>query len=207
MKIKVINSNIIYLAFTTQKELTLTLCRAQEYYECNSTKLRNKVFTFYDFVDHYLDESGYISYFNYWSGFNIPGDVLELFFQNFELNEREKKLFKITRKVSDNPYYVIATKVNDDDTLDHELLHAHYYLNHSYRQKVNTVVKHMRSDLRKELSVLLKELGYTKDVMVDEINAYLATSSYKYLKDELELNLSRKDIKPFRDLAKNVLRD
>ena len=207
MKVKVINDSIIYLTFSTQKELTMTLCRPQEYYECNSNKLRNKVFTFEEFIDHYTDKEGVMTYFSYWAGFNIPSHVLEKFFSSFELNQREKKLYELTRKFSHEPYYLIATKNNDLDTLDHELLHAHYYLNHSYRQKVDTVVKHMRSELRKQMTKVLKEMGYTKEVIVDEINAYMATSSHKYLNEELELELSRKDTKPFRDLAKSILRD
>ena len=207
MKVKVINDNIISLLFSTQKELTLTLCRPQEYYECNNIKLRNKVFTFDDFIDHYLDDDGHISYFSYWAGFNLPSNILEKFFKSFELTKREKKLYDITRKFSQQPYYVIATISDDFATMDHELVHAHYYLNPSYRQKVDTVVKHMRPELRKELSKVLKEMGYTREVIVDEINAYMATSSYKYLSEELELNVTRKDTKPFRTLAKSVLRD
>jgi len=185
----------------------MTLCRPQEYYECNSNKLRNKVFTFEELIDHYTAKDGTITYFSYWAGFNIPSHVLEIFFSNFDLNDREKKLYELTRKFSHEPYYLIATKNNDSDTLNHELLHAHYYLNHSYRQKVDTTVKHMRPELRKQTAKVLKKMGYTKEVIVDEINAYLATSTYKYLSEELELELSRKDTKPFRDLAKTILRD
>jgi hypothetical protein len=41
--------------------------------------------------------------------------------------------------------------------------------------------------------------------MSDEINAYMATSGLKYLKEEFDLKVTGKDIKPFVDLAKTVL--
>jgi hypothetical protein len=205
MRIKVYNKNIISLSYNTQKELTLTMCRPQEYYECDSNKLRNKVFTFEKFLDHYLDDKGILSYFDYWSGFNIPGHILENFFAKFDLSEREKKLFNVTRRFGNEPYYLIATKVNDTSTLKHELLHAHYYLNHGYKQKVHTVIRHMNPVLRKNITTRLKELGYTSSVITDEINAYMATSSLKYLTEDMDLHLSRKDIKPFVELAKTVL--
>jgi hypothetical protein len=205
MKIKVYNKIIIYASFPTQKELTLTMCRPQEFYECDSSKLRGKVFTFEKLIDHYTQDDGYLSYFSVWSGFNIPSYVLEDFFSKFELTKREQKLYNATRPYSHKLYYFIASKQNDTDTLRHELVHAHYYLNPVYKQAVNILVKYMRNDLRKKLTLGLKEKGYTNGVMIDEINAYMATSGTKYLIEEFELDVTKKDIKPFEDLAKTVL--
>lgn len=205
MKIKIYNKNIIYAKFPNQKELTLTMCRPQEFYECSSSKLRGKIFTFERLIDHYIDSDGDLLYFSIWSGFNIPSIILEDFFKKFELTKREQKLYNVTRPYSKEPYYFIASKDNDTDTLRHELVHAHYYLNPVYRQAANTLVKHMRSDLRSKLTQGLKKKGYANGVIVDEINAYMATSSTKYLHNEFELDVTKKDIKPFVDLAKTVL--
>ena len=197
----------MYFTFNSQKELTLTFCRPQEYYECNSNKLRGKVFTFEEFIDHYTDELGFISYFNYWSGFNLPGSILEEFFKNFSLTKREKKLRNITSAYSKKPYYIIATKKNDTSTLDHELIHAYYYLNPIYKQEANTLVKHMRPDLKKDLQKVLKKMGYNNSVLIDEINAYMSTSGIDFLREDFELDISKRDIKPFQDLARTILRD
>jgi len=207
MKVKIYNNNIISLTFKSQKELTLTLCRAQEYYECNSNKLRGKVFTFEEFIDHYTDVNGYLTYFSYWSGFNLPGYVLEEFFNQFTLTKREEKIREITENFKNKQYYLIASKNSDYETLRHELIHAHYYLNPVYRQEANVLVKHMRSELRKDLSTKLKKLGYTQSVLIDEINAYMSTSGTKYLRNDLDLKISKGDVKPFEQLAKLVLRD
>ena len=193
------------MSFSSQKELTLTLCRPQEFYECNSNFLRNKIFTFEDFLQHYLDRAGNINYFNYWAGFNLPGHVLEDFFSAFELSKREQDLRKITKKFSKKPYYLIAVKREDKATLKHELVHAHYYLNPSYKQQADVLVKYMRKELRKNITANLKEMGYNSAVIIDEINAYMSTSSYKYLTEELDLDLEMSDIRPFKELAKTVL--
>jgi hypothetical protein len=207
MKVKIYNNNIVHLNFNSQKELTFALCRPQEYYECNSTKLRGKVFTFEKFIDHYTDIDGFITYFSYWSGFNLPGHVLEEFFDSFKLNDREQKIRQITLDFKNKPYYLIATKKGDSETLKHELIHAHYYLNPVYKQEANVLVKHMRPDLKKEITSVLKSLGYSQNVMIDEINAYMSTSGYKYLHEELQLKISKRDIKPFENLARIILRD
>ncbi len=206
MKVKIYNENIVHLTFPTQKELTMTMCRPQEYYECNSTKLRNKVFTFEKFVDHYTDKDGEFGYFRFWSGFNIPGPTLERFYELFELTDREKKLKKVTDRFKNDPYYVISTRTSDKITLKHELIHAHYYLNPVYRQEVDVLIRHMCKDLRKQLVKELKDWGYASHVINDEINAYMSTSSHKYLIEDMNLMVTKKDIKPFVDLARKILR-
>jgi hypothetical protein len=58
MKLKILKNNILLVTFKTQKELTFTMCRPQEYYEASSSKLRGNVFTFEKLVDHYTDDNG-----------------------------------------------------------------------------------------------------------------------------------------------------
>jgi uncharacterized tellurite resistance protein B-like protein len=202
MKVTIYNKNIIHLQFLNQKELTMTMCRPQEFYECNSDKLRGKIFTFEQFIDHYTDKDGSFGYFSFWSGFNIPGPVLEDFFELFDLNDKEKQLRKVTKKFKNKLYYVISTRATDKMTLKHELVHAHYYLNPVYKQEVDVLIRHMDKDIRKQLVKELKEWGYASHVINDEINAYMATSSHKYLIEELDLNVRKEDMKPFVDLAK-----
>lgn len=206
MQVKLYGDNIIHLQFSSQKELTMTMCRPQEFYECNSDKLRNKIFTFEQFVDHYTDKDGVFSYFDFWTGFNIPGPVLEDFFELFDLTVREKQLRKVTKRFKNKLYYVISTKKTDHRTLEHELIHAHYYLNPAYKQEVDVLIRHMDKDIKKNLIIELKDWGYSQHVMNDEINAYLATSSHKYLVEELNIDIRKQDMKPFINLARKILR-
>ena len=205
MRTRIYNDNIIHLLFPNQKELTMTMCRTQEYYECNSTKLKGKVFTIEKFIDHYVKDDGSFDYFNFWTGFNIPGYILEEFFEKFELTEREEKLRNVTKKFKNKMYYLIATKVADKSTIKHELVHACYYLDPVYKQNVDVLIRHMNKNLKKDLVNELKSWGYAKHVINDEINAYISTSSYKYLRDELDLKITKQDIKPFVDLAKRSM--
>jgi hypothetical protein len=64
----------------------------------------------------------------------------------------------------------------------------------------------MSKTLRVELTTALKTMGYANHVITDEINAYMASSKYKYLKEELELDVTRADMKPFVELMKTIMR-
>jgi len=191
--------------FPTQKELSMTMCRAQEYYECKSKVLRNKVFSFEEFVDFYLKKDGSFDYFSFWTGFNVPGYVLEEFFEKFELTKREKELRKVTSKFKNKMYYLIAARTSDVDTIKHELVHAHYYLDPVYKQNVDVLIRHMSKKVKKDITSELKSWGYASHVMNDEINAYISTSPYMYLKHELNLTITKQDVKPFIDLAKRTI--
>ena len=73
-------------------------------------------------------------------------------------------------------------------------------------QQVDVLVRSMDKGLRAEITEVLKNMGYANHVIIDEINAYMASSKYKYLKEELDLNVTRADMKPFVDLKKTIMR-
>ena len=66
--------NCLLLEFNTQKDLALAFCRVEEYYE-GQPKLNGNYVSFVDFIDFFMKDDGSIDYFNYWSGFNIPGNI------------------------------------------------------------------------------------------------------------------------------------
>ena len=205
MKLCLKKKNIVLLTFPTQKELILTMCRPQEFYEAATTKLRNNKFSYEEVIDFYMDTEGNLDYFNMWTGFNLPGYVMDEFFNRFDLTKREAKLKSAIRKVAKGDYYVIAVKAGDDATLDHELVHAHFYLNADYKKKATMLVNSLPKSILKKITTRLKTMGYTSAVIKDEINAYLSTSKISWLNDDLELNLKKETIKPFIALAKTVL--
>ena len=205
MKLRVKNKNIIVLTFPNQKELALTMCRPQEFYEAATSKLRNNKFTYENVIDFYMDKDGSLDYFKTWAGFNIPGYVLDEFFSRFDLTKREMALKNALRKVAKGDYYVIAIRSGDDETLDHEYVHAHFYLNAEYRKKATALVNALPKTTFKRVSDILKLLGYNSAVIKDEINAYLGTSKLSWLNNNLGLKLKKETIKPFIALAKTVL--
>ena len=74
----------------------------------------------------------------------------------------------------------------------------------AYKQNVDVLIRHMRKRVKEELVHELKDMGYTQQVINDEINAYMSTSRHKYLSEELSQSVKKQDIKPFVDLAKKA---
>lgn len=201
MKLVRARNGMIMLEFPTRKELSMTMGRAQEYYESGNSKLRNKVFTLEQFIDAFTDDDGEVSYFKSWSGFNIPGHVLNMFFANFDLTSREKALRDlIAKNTPGNRFYVIAARKGDALTMDHEVAHAMFYLDEDYRKAASKLVKQMDPKLRKKLETTFKEWGYAREVYVDELNAYMSTSPADYMRKRFGLRGITKQMKPFIEL-------
>src|SRR5206468_3707182 len=118
-------------------------------YESPYKEIRGKHFTLEQFMDRYARARGNFTYTTDWSGFNVPGHIVDNFFVEFlgDLLEKEQTLFECLKPHGcDNQfvcgavrYYVIA--LYDDDCLDHELAHAFYYLNDDYRKTVDGMVE------------------------------------------------------------------
>lgn len=199
---------MIMLEFPTRKELSMTMGRAQEYYESGNPKLRNKLFTLEQFLDAFTDDDGEVSYFNSWSGFNIPGHSLNMFFANFDLTSREEALRDlIAKNTPGNRFYVIAARKDDALTMEHEIAHAMFYLDEEYRKAAAKLVKQMDPVLRKKLEIVFKEWGYAREVYVDELNAYMATSPKDYMRRKFGLSGIVKKMKPFTELFETYAKE
>lgn len=203
MNLAVKSDAILHVTFDSQKELAMTMARVQEFYECNG--LRGKAFDFEAFVDFYTADDGEFDYLKRVKGFNVPSSAAEEFFRKFELTRREAKLRQLTKPYSAKPYYLIATKVGDEETLDHELAHAHFYLNEAYQQKALEARRKMQSTLLHQIVKSLKAKQYADEVLDDEINAFMATSSLPYLRRHLKLDVTQKDVAPFKKAFSQAL--
>lgn len=176
----------IHLHFETQYEVTSTMMRLQEFYESPYENIRSKKFPVEEYMDTYAKEMGNFTYNVDWTGFNIPGNTVDEFFETFgDLLEKEKHLQKIITtakkkaKITDDHFYLIASyadKIEGKDVLKHELAHAMYYLDTKYSGEMDDTIMDIPED---ELGLLFKGLisqGYTKEVVLDEIQAYFSTS-------------------------------
>ena len=67
-------------------------------------------------------------------------------------------------------FYVIGAQNNA--TLRHELAHALYSSNHEYQKDINNFIKKHNSKLKTLTNIILKK-GYCKEVIIDEIQAYI----------------------------------
>ena len=155
------------MQFDSQYELAATFLRIQEHYE--SRRFRNRVFTLEQYMDWYAATFGAFTYYEDWTGFNVPSAALAPFYEGtFDpLLEKEKRLLQLFQ---DEParFYVIGVASNDD--LTHEIAHALFSMRPRDRK---AVLESMRRYDTTSISRTLAERGYHRRVLEDEIHAYL----------------------------------
>lgn len=71
--------------------------------------------------------------------------------------------------------YVIGYLRGDIHTKKHELQHAKYFVDASFRKQVNSLWLGLDSNVRDKVSAFLTKLGYPHDVIIDEFQAYYFT--------------------------------
>jgi len=180
---------IYLLTFPSQYLLAATFLRFQEHYE--SPEFRGRVFTWEEFMDWYARTRGKFSYLEDWGGFNIPDRVLRPFYDGaFDpLTGKEKKLLELLRGVKP-PYYVIGTVNGGLNDMVHELVHGLFTTMPDYRRDVSGCLG--RHDLTAARKILLK-MGYCREVLDDELNAYLTTGL------DGELKTQRRRLQPVKE--------
>lgn len=200
---------LFHCQFKTQHDLCMTFVRLQEFYESPNPKFRGKFFTFEEYVDWYCQTQGEgdFTYCTDWSGFNVPGNVANRFFNlhlwQDVLRPREEKLYDLIRKrvdmwgdqgePDDDQYYLIGTTEDSPlSTVQHEIRHAVFYLDKRYRREVSTEIKKCKL---KRLYEALNKMGYTKQVHVDEVQAYILTGLAEDMKETKEITKLRKKLR------------
>lgn len=150
------------------EDIALHFLRFQEHYE--SPRFRGKVFTWLEYITWYMETYGAFTYPQDWNGFNFPGCVLTPFRKGRfnPLTDREKALLGALKNVKPKDY-VIGTREEEKDTIDHELAHALWYTNRDYREEVFRVLDGGKYD--RQYKVMLRQ-GYDHSVLTDELQAY-----------------------------------
>lgn len=167
-------NNIYLIESATRQGLAETFMRFQEYYE--SPVFKGKFFTVEEFAAWYTSQYGQFSYCQDWSGFNIPSSVLAPFKEGKfgPLTDREDNFLKFFKNVEESFYIIGITRQDPEwqETLRHELAHAKFFVDDSYRKDVLACI----SDLKPgSVKTALEKMGYGKNVIDDETNAYLMT--------------------------------
>ena len=165
-----IADGIYLLRFETQYELTSTFLRIQEHYE--SPEFHGRVFTLEQYMDWYVAENGAFTYFQDWSGFNVPSTALEPFYQGkFDpLTKKEKRLLSLFKNLQGRFYVIGIYKDGRKGTLNHELAHALFFIDDDYR---HAVCQAMRDYDTSALQKQLAKAGYARHVIPDEVQAYV----------------------------------
>jgi hypothetical protein len=186
-----IQSNIYHIEFENQRELTHSMMRLQEFYEGVDETIRGNFFTMEEFLHHFTNEHGEFRYTEIWSGFNIPGQVVEKWFDLFQtgpggLTEKERQVMiaLFQKKSNVSPWYLIANAKRPDSAkiIMHELAHAKYYLNEDYRASCAALINKINEFDLIYMRNCLMDIGYAEYVIDDEIQAYLSTSTKPELK-------------------------
>ena len=161
---------IFVVRFKSQHLLASTFLRIQEHYE--SSRFRNRTFSLEQFMDWYAARFGAFTYFQDWSGFNVPSTALTPFRRGrFDpLSQKERRLLALFKKERE-PFYVIGIAAEQD--LQHEIAHALYFMQPAYRNAVRAAMREYdTSALRKRLAAM----GYHRHVLADEVHAYLTAA-------------------------------
>ena len=158
---------IFVVRFENQYQLASTFLRFQEHYE--SSRFRNRVFSLEEYMDWYAATFGAFTYFEDWSGFNVPSTAFEAFYpgQFDPLLRKEERLLRRFRNER-TPYYVIG--IASDADLQHEVAHALFFTRPAYRAAVLTAMhSYDTASLKKRLAAM----GYHPQVLADEVHAHL----------------------------------
>lgn len=198
----------ILLEFETQKELTLHMFRFSEFFE-GEKGIRGKKFAIDTFIDKYSDDKGYLDYFGYWEGYNIPKTEFDKFLKLYEgdYTKREIEVIKVVKGLPENGY-IIASKVGDPITLKHEQGHGLFYENKDYREEAMNIVMSMPSKLITRYQIDLRKKHYCDDVLLDEIHAYILAYNSDDQKDlfpDIKFNEVRKYKNQLNDLYNKFL--
>jgi hypothetical protein len=181
---------ILLVRFATQYQLAATFLRLQEHYE--SSRFSDRVFTLEEFMDWYAEAFGRFSYFEDWSGFNVPSKALDPFYAGLfdPLLDKERRFLDLFRD-EPRPFYVLGvTEESSRGDLRHEIAHALFTMRPAYRV---AVVRALRSYDTSPIDRQLHRLGYARHVLRDEAHAALVAGngslhvprSFDRLKEEL----------------------
>lgn len=184
LKLKKQPYNALWISADSQKELGETFIRFQEYYESPNPEFYNKIFTLGSVKHWYSIEYGADVYSDTWVGFNFPSCVLVPFKQGLfdPLTEQEKILLDLLKYRNDD-YYIIGAQTKN--VLRHELSHAMYGYSQKYKEEIDNFIWENSSKFRKIKKYIISK-GYHKDVINDEIQAYVTDNDDSYILNNLD---------------------
>jgi len=186
-KLKRVTDKIFALEIPNDWDRAMTFLRAQEFYESADSKFRGKDFDIWDYMKWYAySRPGATEAFSYtrdWAAFNIPvktivqcldkqttpltpydifmDEILHQIFNKYEAFEQEA--------------YLIGVDQMDGRNLNHEMSHAIWYTQPEYRERATKLIKSLPKVDVDVAKGKLSRMGYTKEVLLDEITAYSST--------------------------------
>jgi hypothetical protein len=142
-----------------------------------------------------------------WSGYNIPGNVVEkannVFYKQTEYDHIMNDIYFYCAIDSQNKndgtrcdWYLIGAGSKDKGTLNHEIAHGLYFTNKEYKKSVTKLISNIKPTHYEKLKKKLIKMGYVNDkkIIDDEIQAFMSTGLYNGM-DTKELKVYEKEFK------------
>lgn len=190
-----VKPGIFLLEVNGNESLAMTFLRTQEFYESVNPAFQGKEFTLDEYKAWYKTQSdtGEFTYGEDWIGFNVPSPVIEECYRvNKERTVYDERFLSfcnlctiLSQEQGLDNYYLLGVRMNDTQTLDHEIAHGMFTVNQDYRRDMLSKVEQMDAQKRNMLYAWLTKKGYAKSVHDDEIQAFLATGLNKTMPAEL----------------------
>jgi len=187
--LKEIHPGIFAVIVKDSYQRAMLFLRCQEHYESAFPEIKGKHFDIFEFMDRYRKHHNSES-FTYpvdWAGFNVPGDIVEKCTKHV-LDARnglfptpydyimKSILDKVKEGKNNNTrFYLIGVDKLNSKTMDHEVAHGLFYVDSKYKAGVTKLIKGIKKPIYTQLSKVILGMGYCKEVVNDEIQAYLST--------------------------------
>lgn len=216
LSLREILPQIFHVHLKSGYDLASLFLRYQEYYESPNPRFRGQIgwSILEDYAPWYAKTygKGTFNYHSSWSGFNIPGTVLDSHFlagnrpsipdlSRYDL--LMESIYWIIRGAlpeADAKFYLIGTSAKgfrgDGDVegvLSHEIAHGLYYTTPAYKTDVEKLLSEMDADAFSAAKKVLADMGYDAATQVDEVHAYASTG----LTEKLEPILTSEICTPF----------
>lgn len=199
LKIEQISPNVWVVYGEDRPDAARAFVRFQEYYE--NVLLKGKkglvVRDIEDWWEEYRDKDETRLYYKFWAGFNVPGKVILDLIRTSEFrpgfsvkhfltnpgryprwHNDETELLKLLEDLTveqiQNGYF-IGMWQGSTDVLEHEVAHAFFATVPAFKAEQTLNLGSLPPDIYKQLSTQLIDMGYHKDVVIDEMQAYLST--------------------------------
>jgi hypothetical protein len=99
-------------------------------------------------------------------GYNFPASYVT----------KSDKIYQFVK--SNKIQYIIG--VYNFKSIQHEKLHAKYYLDENYKNKIDNEWHQLDETIRNQIIIFLKKLGYCDKVLIDEYQAYRYTEKNNF---------------------------
>jgi hypothetical protein len=179
-KLKEIRPDIFAVFVKDKYERAMLFFRVQEFYESPGKAFRGSKFSIWDYFRWYAKKKGCFSYPKDFSGFNLPLVVAK---KCYEVNGIESPYDELMKGIVDKVFvngrrqYLIGADESDSCTLMHELAHGLYYTNMEYKEVMDGMTENLPKTVVSTLRKNLLGMGYCREVVKDEIQAYFSTES------------------------------